>query len=96
MKTKFLCLFSFISFLAFQRANATIWRVNNVSNFNGTTLFGDNLGGTATTPVFDEINSTMSWTPVKDGDTLHIEGSGKNYETATVTKKLVIIGPGFF
>lgn len=96
MKTRFLCLFSVIAFLAFQKANARIWRVNNVSNFNGTTLFGDNLGGTATNPVFDEINSTMTWTPVKDGDTLHVEGSGRNYESVTVTKKLVIIGPGFF
>ena len=96
MKTKFLCLFTFISFLAFQKANAKIWRVNNVSNFNGTTLFGDNLGGTATNPVFDEINSTMSWTPVKDEDTLHIEGSAKNYKAASVTKKLVIIGLGYF
>jgi len=30
------------------------------------------------------------------GDTLHLEGSSIDYDNATITKKLVIIGPGYF
>ena len=32
----------------------------------------------------------------RDGDTLHIEGSGQTYGILTITKRLIIIGPGFF
>lgn len=74
----------------------TTWRVNNQSNYDGITFFGDNYGGTPSFPVFSEINEAMAYPNVIDGDTLHIEGSTIDYANATITKQLVIIGPGYF
>lgn len=85
-----------IAALAVQSANAKIWRVNNKSNYNGTSLYGDNVGGTATYPVFNQINQAIGWAGVVNNDTLYIEGSTTVYAGATVTKKLAIIGTGFF
>lgn len=79
-----------------QLANAKVWRVNNNSNYDGSGKWGSNFGGTQATPVFKEINDAVNWLSVANGDTLHVEGSGKYYATATITKRLVIIGPGFF
>ncbi|GAA4895681.1 hypothetical protein GCM10023311_20540 [Flaviramulus aquimarinus] len=75
---------------------AKTWRVNNQSNYNGTSLFGDNYGGTPSFPVFSEINEAVAYPNVVDGDILHIEGSPLRYNDATITKQLVIIGPGYF
>ncbi|WP_153798154.1 hypothetical protein [Foetidibacter luteolus] len=77
-------------------ANATVWRVNNTSNYNGTSLFGENLGGTASYPVFQQINQAIGWASVSAGDTLHVEGSSIVYAAANITKKLILIGPGYF
>jgi hypothetical protein len=79
-------------------ATAKIWRVNNRSNYNGTTLWGDNFGGSATYPVFKELNqaNTSNLIHPSVGDTIYIEGSPQTYSGATITKKLVIIGPGYF
>ncbi len=74
----------------------TTWRVNNQSNYDGATLFGDNYGGTPSFPVFSEIDEAMAYPDVVDGDTLHIEGSTIDYANATITKQLIIIGPGYF
>ncbi|APY10791.1 hypothetical protein BWZ22_05850 [Seonamhaeicola sp. S2-3] len=74
----------------------TIWRVNNQSNYDGTTNFGENYGGTPSFPVFSEINEAVAYPNVNDGDILHIEGSTIVYADATITKELVIIGPGYF
>ncbi|WP_179019002.1 hypothetical protein [Winogradskyella forsetii] len=74
----------------------TTWRVNNQSNYDGATLFGENYGGTPSYPVFSEIDEAIAYPNVVDGDTLHIEGSTIVYEDATITKQLVIIGPGYF
>jgi hypothetical protein len=79
-----------------QQVHARIWRVNNNSNFNGTTLFGSNEGGTAAYPVFPQVNNVVAWSAVVDGDTVHVEGSNILYNFATVTKRLVVIGPGYF
>lgn len=79
-----------------QQANAKIWRVNNNSNYNGTSLWGDNFGGTATFPVFKQIGNANSSNLVAGGDTVYVEGSTINYDAATITKKLTIIGPGYF
>ncbi len=79
-----------------QQANAKIWRVNNKSNFNGTSLYGDNFGGTASYPVFKEINDGVNWASVSNNDTLYVEGSTAIYAAASLTKKLVVIGPGYF
>ena len=75
---------------------AKIWRVNNQSNYNNTTLWGQNYGGTTTYPVFKQINQAIAWAGLIAGDTIHVEGSTAIYETATITKKVVIIGPGYF
>lgn len=79
-----------------EQVSARIWRVNNASNYNGTTLFGEYLGGSATNPVFSQINDAIKWNPLKNGDTLHVEGSAAVYGDADISKKLVIIGPGYF
>lgn len=74
----------------------TIWRVNNQSNYDGVTLFGDDYGGTPSFPVFKEINEAVQYASVMDGDTLHVEGSPTLYSSATINKQLTIIGPGYF
>lgn len=78
------------------QANATIWRVNNHSNYNGSTLYGQNFGGSAAYPVFAQINQAVTFGIVNNGDTLHVEGSTVVYDFASITKRLVIIGPGYF
>jgi hypothetical protein len=95
-KTKLFFVLAAIAALGAQNADAKIWRVNNKSNYNGTSLFGDNLGGTGSFPVFKEVNNAVTWSAVVNGDTLHMEGSTTIYAQAVITKKLVIIGPGYF
>ncbi len=80
MKTKIFNLFVFILILAFQKANARIWRVNN----NGFTA------------NFTSLQAANNDSNVISGDTIHLEGSSRVYSGTTITKKLVIIGPGFF
>ena len=98
MKTKqllFIAAALTVSFIA-QQADAKIWRINNRSNYNGTSLYGDNFGGTAAYPVFAQVNQAVAFGIVNSGDTLHVEGSTTTYGFATITKKLVIIGTGYF
>lgn len=68
-------------FLFVLNAEATIWRVNN------------NAGVDAD---FEDIDDALNSSSVVSGDTLHIEPSNTNYANATLTKALVIIGPGYF
>lgn len=79
-----------------QQASAKIWRINNKSNYNGTSFWGDNFGGTAAYPVFTQVNQAVAFGIVNNGDTLHVEGSTSIYNFGTITKKLVIIGTGYF
>ncbi len=79
-----------------QQVNAKIWRVNNKSNYNGSTLWGDNFGGTAAYPVFTQVNQAVAFGIVNNNDTIHIEGSTQVYDLAIITKKLILIGTGFF
>jgi hypothetical protein len=76
-------------------AMATIWRVNNRSNYNGSTLYGENFGGSPAYPVFAQINQAVTFAIVNNGDTLHVEGSTTTYDFAVITKQLVIIGTGY-
>lgn len=76
--------------------DAKIWRVNNGSNYNGTTLWGSNFGGNPGYPVFNQVNQAIAWSSVADSDTIHVEGSQFIYGAATITKKVVLIGPGYF
>ena len=98
MTTKQLLLASAIVLLISiaQQANAKIWRINNKSNYNGSTLWGDNFGGTAAYPVFTQVNQAVAFGIVNNGDTLHVEGSTATYNFGTITKRLVIIGTGYF
>jgi hypothetical protein len=75
---------------------AKIWRVNNGSNYNGTTLWGSNFGGNPGYPVFNQVNQAIAWSSVVDSDTIHVEGSQFIYGAATITKKVVLVGPGYF
>ncbi len=94
-KTVFL-LVTIVCIITCHSASAKVWRVNNISNYNGSNLWGDNAGGSAVYPVFAEIDEAVNFAEVLAGDTLHIEGSLVTYATATVTKRLVIIGAGYF
>lgn len=79
-------------------AEAKIWRVNNFSNYNGTTLFGDNLGGTSSFPVFAQLTEAAASNLVSNGsiDTVHLEGTNIFYAGATLHKPMIIIGTGYF
>jgi hypothetical protein len=82
MKQKLLCLLAVISFSV--AANAKIWRVNNVgygANFTSLQQANDNPNVGA--------NSLVP-------DTIHLEGSNTVYDGANITKRLVIIGAGYF
>src|SRR4051794_40792250 len=98
MKTfkHFVVLVIILCLLSFQQTYAKIWRVNNNSNYNGSSLWGDNFGGTATFPVFKQIADANNSNLVSAGDTIYVEGSTANYEAVTINKKLAIVGPGFF
>ena len=77
------------------KASAKIWRINSASNYNPSTgHYGDNFGGTQSFPVFKQI--VQGDTSFSAGDTLHLEGSTTTYNSYTLTKKLTIIGPGYF
>lgn len=79
-------------------SEAKIWRINSNSDYNGTSTWGGNFGGTATNPVFKQIGDAVASNLVSatKGDTLYVEGSTIDYAAVTVTKKLIIIGPGYF
>ncbi len=81
-----------------QNAQAKIWRVNNTSNYNGTTLWGDNLGGTSINPVFAQLTDANSsnLVSVNSTDTLHVEGTNIVYNAVTFSKKVIVIGTGYF
>lgn len=63
-----------------QKAYAKAWRVNN-------------NGFSADFATLDEANNSNL---VSNGDTIHLEGSTIRYEACTVSKRLIIIGPGYF
>lgn len=102
MKSKHQMLLAWIMLVSLsQSANATIWRVNLLSNYNGSTQWGENFGGTAGYPVFKQLfgnttNSANSSSLVQAGDTVYLEGSTNSYEGGSLAKRLTIIGAGFF
>lgn len=76
-------LFSFVLVLILAPlfSEAKIWRVSNI------------LGAGADFTTLAEAAESASVNP---GDTLHLEASSTPYSPATITKRLVILGPGFF
>jgi hypothetical protein len=71
----------FLLFITTIFANATIWRVNNNSSMGAN---------------FASINDAVNSASVNNSDTLHIEPSGTNYPAFTLTKRLVLIGVGYY
>ncbi|MGN6419425.1 MAG: hypothetical protein ACTHMC_18140 [Pseudobacter sp.] len=67
--------------LSSQLVQAKVWRINN------------NVGSAAN---FSQIAEAMSNPSVLAGDTIYLEASAATYTGANFTKKLVVIGPGYF
>ncbi len=65
-------------------ASATVFRVNNALT--------ENITGR----LFKEIQTAHDHFSVRNGDTLMVESSAATYNGFTCTKRLVIIGPGYF
>ncbi|HRC33120.1 MAG TPA: hypothetical protein PK736_06725 [Bacteroidia bacterium] len=88
-----------LNFMSVQNANARIWRINVLSNYQANGPWGDNFGGNASNPVFKNIGDAHSNTNlVQNGDTLYLEGcpQGVSFPGVTITRPLVIIGTGYY
>jgi len=79
-KKTILCASTIFLFLA-TSASAKIWQVNN------------NPGVTADFTTLQNANDNAA---VMDGDTLYVAGSPTSYGSLSLTKELIIIGPGYF
>ncbi len=75
------CLIIALLFISVSIANATVWRLNNAP---GTDAHFTTLQAAHNSPL------------VLDGDTLYLEASSGTYGNLISTKKLIIIGSGFF
>lgn len=71
-------------------ADATIWRLNNS---NGGAL---NPPINASFPTVTTLQAAHDHPGVQNGDTIHVEQSTASYGNLIMTKKLVLIGPGYF
>ncbi|MGC4101715.1 right-handed parallel beta-helix repeat-containing protein [Ferruginibacter sp.] len=78
---KFFTLSVLLAFIFSPAAHAKIWRVNN------------NFGVAAD---FSSTTACFSSASVHAGDTVHIEASATAYQDFNVTKRLTIIGTGYF
>jgi hypothetical protein len=97
MKTRTLHLiWAFMLLFTSLTSSAKIWRVNNQSNYNGTNAWGSNYGGTATYPIFKQVNEAINWSSFTQGDTIHVEASNIIYDPAVINKRVVLIGAGYF
>lgn len=65
----------------FQDSQAKIWRINSTPGVNAD---------------FDQITAAVADSRVQNDDTLYVEGSSTNYSGFTLSKRLVIIGNGYF
>ena len=81
MKQNLTLLFTFVALTMTMGSFAAKWRVSNVP------------GVTANFTTAQAVNDSAS---VLDGDTVYFEGSGDSYGDLTLSKKLVIIGPGYY
>jgi hypothetical protein len=68
-------------FLFSQKSSANVWRVNNNAGINTN---------------FVQLSTAIANPSVQPGDTIYIEGSANAYNSATLNKRLVIIGAGYF
>lgn len=76
----------FVSFAS--GADAKIWRLNN-SN-------GQTLNPAINADFTGTIQQMHDDSRVQNGDTVHVEQSSYTYGSLTMTKRLIIIGPGYF
>jgi hypothetical protein len=67
--------------LSATNATAKIWRINNTVGINRD---------------FAEVSAAAASSSVSPGDTLYVEPSATNYDNFTLTKRLVIIGGGYW
>ncbi len=67
-----------------QPVSAKIWRVNNQ-------LDADKSQG-----IFEQLTPLNTDPDVLAGDTIHLEGSPNTYSNFSCSKRLVILGPGYF
>ncbi len=77
-------------FAASQPATATIWRLNNS---NGGAITPNINASFPTSTTLQQAHDNSS---VLAGDTIHVEQSNTSYGNLTMTKRLTIIGGGFF
>lgn len=87
-KFLFLCLTGGFILATATQAEAKIWRLNN------------NNGGTINPAIVADFTGTLQAAHdnanVLPGDTLHVEQSSVSYGPLAMTKRLVIIGAGYF
>lgn len=74
-------LFLFAALFLHNSIQARTWRLNNQSGISAD---------------FTTLSAAFSSSNVMAGDTLYVEGSAINYNFATLTKRLVVIGPGYY
>lgn len=77
---KIIILTTLLAMLTAQNSSAKIWRINN----------------TGIPASFTNLQAAHDAGTVLAGDTLHLEPSAVSYGDLVSTKKLIILGPGFF
>jgi hypothetical protein len=85
-------LYSFtflLALMASTQADARIWRLNNNGNGTLPLIAADFPSSTTLQQAHDNAS-------VANGDTLHLEQSPTTYGNCTFTKRLVVIGAGYF
>ncbi|MBS1616269.1 MAG: hypothetical protein JST06_09160 [Bacteroidetes bacterium] len=82
--------FGTILCMASQPASATIWRLNNS---NGGTITPNINASFSVGTTLQQAHDNSS---VNNGDTIHVEQSNTSYGNLTMTKRLTIIGVGYF
>lgn len=87
---QFLSTLAIVGILIFSTtgASAKIWRLNN-SN-------GQTLNPAINADFTGTIQQAHDDSRVQNGDTLHVEQSSVSYGNLSLSKRLVIIGPGYF
>jgi hypothetical protein len=81
-KNTFCKLFLLVpAFLLCQPSFAAKWRISNVPGVNAN---------------FTNLQQANDAGGVAAGDTVYLEGSTVNYTNVTLSKKLIVVGPGFF
>lgn len=81
MKKMFILLLGFSAILFSNQTQAKVWRINNNAGVNAD---------------FNSISTAIGSASVVNNDTLYVEASATAYGGFTLSKRLVIIGTGYF